>query len=170
MAEEKESKPSPSPGPSRLNKLLFPIVAVLNLGVCGSGLYLTYMSTLGYKPPSVRNAELVKQYLDYKTKHENKPVVYTMEKFTVNLDGLPQRVLRLEVNLEMLDEEGFEEIITLGAEARDEVFRILNGKNYSDLESIQGKLSLKDQMLTALNSKLSRGVVKDVFFSDFVMQ
>ncbi|MNU01437.1 flagellar basal body-associated protein FliL [compost metagenome] len=56
------------------------------------------------------------------------------------------------------------------AKARDQIVRILNDKNFSDLESIQGKLFLKDKIASEVNQLLRKGVVKDVFFSDFVVQ
>ncbi len=41
------------------------------------------------------------------------PMVYTMDKFTVNLGGEPKRTIRLEINLQMLGKEGFEEVMEL---------------------------------------------------------
>ena len=74
------------------------------------------------------------------------------------------------MSIEMLSEEGFEELITQGGKARDEIVNILNNKRFEDLESIQGKLFLKDQIARRVNSYLERGVVKDIYFSDFVVQ
>ena len=100
------------------------------------------------------------------------PLVYTMDKFTVNLGGEPKRTIRLEVNLEMLGKEGFEEIVDTDnrAKARDKIVRILNDNTFNDLETIQGKLFLKDRIATDINSLLDKGVVKDVYFSEFVVQ
>jgi flagellar FliL protein len=154
----------------KLGKLFVPIFLALNLIVVLGGSFLVYKSTMGYVPPAVAEKELYDQYMNVKTTHESKPVLYTMEPFNVNLDGFPKRVLRLQVNLEMLDEEGFEEIITLGPQARDSVMRLLNSKNYADLETVQGKLTLKDQIASTLNTHLNKGVIKDVYFSDLVVQ
>ncbi|MNL31404.1 flagellar basal body-associated protein FliL [compost metagenome] len=103
---------------------------------------------------------------------EMAPLIYTMDKFTVNLEGEPKRTIRLEVNLQLLGAEGFEEVMEPEnrAKARDQIVRILNDKNFSDLESIQGKLFLKDKIASEVNHLLKKGVVKDVFFSDFVVQ
>ena len=100
------------------------------------------------------------------------PLVYTMDKFTVNLGGEPKRTIRMEVNLQMLGQEGFEEVMEPEnrAKARDRIVSILNEKEFSDLESIQGKLFLKDRIAMEVNTLLQRGVVKDVYFSDFVVQ
>ena len=70
----------------------------------------------------------------------------------------------------MLDEEGYEEVINLGPEARDSIVRILNEKRFGDVETVQGKLHLKNQIASELNVFLQQGVVKNVYFSDFVIQ
>jgi flagellar FliL protein len=90
----------------------------------------------------------------------------------VNLGGEPKRTIRLEVNLQMLGKDGFEEVMEPEnrAKARDKIVRVLNDQVFNDLESIQGKLFLKDKIAMEVNGILHKGVVKDVFFSDFVVQ
>ena len=60
----------------------------------------------------------------------------------VNLAGEPKRTVRIEVNLEMLGREGFEEVMTTDnrARIRDKVVRLLNEKNFNEIETLQGKL------------------------------
>jgi flagellar FliL protein len=99
-----------------------------------------------------------------------------MDKFTVNLAGDPlrdpKRTIQLEVNLEMLNKEGFEEVINNDkrARARDRVIQLLGSKSFAELDNIQGKLFLKDQIASELNKILDKGVVKDVYFTSFVVQ
>ena len=154
--------------------LLQIIFAVINLGVMGYGTFLVYKSTLGWHSPAITEQELEEVH-EASLAHgegEADPFIYTMDKFTVNLGGEPKRSIRLEVNLEMLGQEGFEEIMEPGnrARARDSIVRLLNEKQFADLESIQGKLFLKNKIATEINGLLKEGVVKDVYFSDFVVQ
>jgi len=93
-----------------------------------------------------------------------------MPAFTVNLAGSPQRLIRVEMTFEMLDKDGFEEIVRNSPRARDEIVRILNAKTFDDVETIQGKLFLKDQIAVALNQSMKSGVVKDIFFNEFLVQ
>lgn len=147
--------------------------AVLNLAAMGGGAYLVYVSTVGWKSPKITETDL-------RTEEEKKieagrdltPYVYKMDKFTVNLEGEPKRTIRIEVNLEMLSQDGFEEVINTHnrARARDRIVRLLNGQTFYDLESIQGKLFLKNKIASEINGLLKAGVVKDVYFSDFVVQ
>ena len=93
-----------------------------------------------------------------------------MDPFNTNLEGVPRRLVRMEVNLEMLDQEGFEEVITKSPQARDSIMRLLNGKTFNDVETVQGKLHLKNQIMGDLNAFLEKGIVKNVYFTEFVVQ
>ncbi len=151
--------------------------ALLNLGVMGLGGYWVYAATVGWNSPEINEANVAAERKASEDKQESQgaeagPLVYTMDKFTVNLGGEPKRTIRLEVNLEMLGKEGFEEIVDTDnrAKARDKIVRILNDNTFNDLETIQGKLFLKERIATDINSLLDKGVVKDVYFSEFVVQ
>ena len=174
MAENKEQKPEAKKLPVAL--ILQVAFAIVNLGVTGLGAYWVYASTIGWHSPEISEEGLVKQKQVDEAKQdapgaETGPLVYTMDKFTVNLAGEPKRTIRIEVNLEMLGKDGFEEIINSDnrAKARDRIVRILNDKTFGDLETIQGKLFLKDRIAADLNALLEEGVVKDVYFSEFVV-
>lgn len=166
MAEaEGEKKPARD-----MKKIMALAYVVLNLAAMGVGSFLVYSSTLGYVSPSASSEELDREMASFRATLQEKPMTYTMETFNTNLTGLPRRLIRMELNLEMLDAEGFEEIINLGAKGRDAIVRIINSKSYDDLETVQGKLHLKNEIIAQLNGQLDRGVVKNVFFSDFVVQ
>ncbi|MCB0386588.1 MAG: flagellar basal body-associated FliL family protein [Bdellovibrionales bacterium] len=166
MAEEEGSeKPKKDMG-----KILTIAFMALNLGVLGGGAFLVYSSTLGYKAAVSTEEDLNKELVEFRKSLQQNPVMYTMETFNTNLDGVPRRLIRMELSLEMLDEEGFEEVISLGAEARDAIVRILNTTVYTEVETVQGKLHLKNRIISQLNGFLDKGVVRNVYFSDFVVQ
>jgi flagellar FliL protein len=165
--EEKEGQAEEKKDRSGLFKLLF---LVLNLAVVGGGAALTYFNTLGYQEPYINETTEEAKLAEMRAYMEQNPIIYTMEPFTVNLRGRPKRSIRMEMSVEMLSEQGFEELIRVGGKARDEIVHILNGKKFEELESIQGKLFLKDQIARRINSYLKSGVVKDIYFSDFVVQ
>ncbi len=164
MAEEEVKKKKD------LGKILGLAFVVFNFVVVGGGAFLVFISTVGYVKPSKSNDELNKELIEFQRSLQNNPIIYTLDQFNTNLEGIPRRFIRIQVSLEMLDEEGYEEVIGLGAEARDSIVRILNTKKYNEVESVQGKLHLKNQITAQINSFLQRGVVKNVYFSDFVVQ
>lgn len=176
MAEEKKSADEGGEAKaggglaSKMGLILKVLFIVLNLGTVGGGATLVYLSTLGHEPPKITEEDQLANLEKIKDSTPENPIVFTMDKFTVNLDGRPKRMIQTQLNLEMLDEEGFEEVVRLGPQARDEVVRLLGSKTFADIESVQGKLFLKDQIAAIVNHSLKRGVVKDVFFSEFVVQ
>lgn len=152
-------------------KIMLPLFIVANLAVLGAGSFMTYQATLGWVRPSVREPAAIEQLKEEReTEGVRDSVLYTMPTFTVNLDGQPRRIIRVSLTLEMLDKDGFEEVVRNSPAARDSIVRILNAKTYDDIETIQGKLFLKDQIAVTLNKSLKDGVVKDVYFGDFLIQ
>ncbi len=170
MAETETKAPGSASGGGKIGKLLLPIFLLINFGALGAGLYLVFINTVEFEPPKIveeNEKELLSTALE---EMESDVVLYNMDQFTVNLAGFPSRAIRLEMSLEMLDTKGFEDVVRLGAESRDSIVKILNAKRFADIETIQGKLFLKDQIATTLNGFLKEGVVKEVYFTYFAVQ
>ncbi|HWU44843.1 MAG TPA: flagellar basal body-associated FliL family protein [Bdellovibrio sp.] len=168
MAETQEQAPAKKKNLGMILQILF---AVFNLAVTGAGAYMVYASTIGWENPKITEEQAEHELASASSASDVGPLVYTMDKFTVNLGGEPKRTIRLEVSLQMLGKEGFEEVMEPEnrAKARDRIVRLLNEELFGNLESIQGKLFLKDKIAGEVNGILHKGVVKDVFFSDFVV-
>ena len=178
MAEElkdlKEEKKSRFKAPSFSIRgiILFLPKLLLGLNVVAMGIagYYGYMGTIGLTPEVLREMK-ARELLYNEDVFNEKPVIYSLDPFTVNLgDVEDQRIVQVQVTLEMLNETGFEEVVSMGAYARDTIVQILNGKKFNELQTIQGKLFLKDEITVALNQQLQRSFIKDVYFSKFVLQ
>jgi flagellar protein FliL len=167
MADEKEAPAKPK---TDMKKIMVMLFLAINVSTVGGGAYLVYAATLGFKSPKVTEDELNKEMLEFRKTLEEPSIYYTMDAFNTNLDGLPRRFIRVEVSVEMYDKEGFEELVTLGGHARDSIMRILNGKRFDQIETVQGKLQLKNDIISYLNDALKRGVVKNVYFTKFQVQ
>lgn len=149
------------------------IFAVINLVVVGGGAFLTYQNTLAYVQPSIREPaamESLQKEREEIAKQVSGPILYHFDPFTVNLAGTPEKVVRIELSVEMLDQEGFEEVVKSNSHERDMIVALLNRKEFSDLESLQGKLYLKNQISSEINKTLKNGMVKDVYFDKFLVQ
>jgi flagellar FliL protein len=173
MAEQKnEGQPKKEGKKVDVKKILNLVFVVMNIGVGGFGLFMTYKGTIGWSNPKITESELKRQIASEAPKDLIGPFIYTMDKFTVNLGGEPKRTIRLEVNLELLDHEGFEEIINTEnrARARDRIVDLLNTKTFSEVETLQGKLFLKENIAYEINQILPRGSIKDIYFTEFVVQ
>jgi len=153
-----------------IKKIGLALFVTLNIACLGLGTYWTYIATIGHEPQTITEGKL-REPANLADKFTGASLVYTMDKFVVNLAGMPKRTIRLQVNLDMIGPESFQEIMDLEnrAKARDKIVRVLNEKTFDDLESIQGKLFLKDKIVEEVNKVLDKGLVKDVYFTDFVM-
>lgn len=174
MAEEnekEEEKKEAAPKPKKdIKKILGLVFVLINIIGGGGAVYLTYASTIGYQAdPITDEIEKIKYAKEIRFL-EGKPIVYSMDPFVVNLVGKNRKSIQIEMSLEMVSEEGYEEVITKTTEARDKIVKILNEKKFVELESIQGKLLLKDQIIASLNRYLTKGVVKGVYFTNLVVQ
>jgi flagellar FliL protein len=161
---------APAGPPKDIMKIVGMIVAALNVVISGGGAYLVYNATLGHKSPVVYEEELRLEYEALQKELQQEPIFYTMEVFNTNLEGLPRRFIRVEMSVEMYDKDGFEELVTLGGESRDTIVRILSSKQFPQIETVQGKLNLKNEIIAHLNSTLDRGVVKNIYFTKFQVQ
>lgn len=152
-----------------IKKLILPLLLIINFGALGAGAFATYQGTLGIKKKSINEKKSYLDLLKEKNLFKAKPIFYSFDTFTVNLSDVSGKVIQIEMNVEMLDEDGFSELASKKGHARDLIVKILNGKLHSDLDSIQGKLFLKDEISVALNKELNRGIVKDIYFSKFFL-
>ena len=111
------------------------------------------------------------EYLKHFNIFADKPILYKMDAFTVNLANQDEdKVVQVEVNFEMLDERSYEEVMTKTASVRDTIVKILAQKASHDIGSIQGKLYLKDDISIAINKQLEYGFIKGVYFTRFFIQ
>jgi len=154
----------------KLPKILLWAFVVLNLVMMVGGTLVIYKVKIAYQRPTItEEKESANLALDRDIRN-GKPVLFSFEPFTINLDGRPHKLVRTTIQLEMLNEEGYEEAVELTPIERDEIVKILNKKTFEDIETIQGKLFLKDQILTAMNKMLHKGTVKEVYFNEFIVQ
>ncbi len=170
MAEKAATENKAAPKKQLPVKMILTVLFVIvNLGGSGAGLVMVYLSTIGFETkPITEKVELTS--LKKALEENQESLLYTMEPLTVNLDGQPRRIIRAVISLEMMDGKGFEEVVRLGAQSKDEIVKLFNRKQFVDVESIQGKLNLKDEIATIVNAELKQGVVKDVYFNEFVVQ
>lgn len=170
MAEEK--KPNSEGKKGKIGLILTIVFIVINLGVTGAGLFFAYKGTLGWNPPVYTDEQAAERLKTEQAEMEKLPLIFTMDPFKANLSDTPVRAIEVEVSVEMMNREGYEELIDSDSQARvrDEILRILQSKSYEDISTVQGKLFLKDQFADSLNTILKKGIVKDIFFSQFKIE
>jgi flagellar FliL protein len=103
------------------------------------------------------------------TENLEKESLVDLETFTVNLaqgDG-PRRYVRLQAVLKMSKDSDQTEVQARKPQIRDTVISILNSKRPEDLLKRDGKIYLKEQVKSAINSYLIDGSVVDIFYVGF---
>lgn len=97
---------------------------------------------------------------------------FPLDPFLVNLidDGRGPRYLKVEVKFELEADNVQAEIESRLSQIRDELLTLLSSKRVSDIETIDGKRILKDEIFTRVNRILVTGRIKRVYFTEFVIQ
>lgn len=94
-----------------------------------------------------------------------------LKPFIANLgDGGGKRYLKLTMSVEAETPELAAEINQKMPQFRDLILMLLSSLSYDDISSLDGKMRLRNQMLNRLNTQLSSGKVKNIYFSEFVVQ
>ena len=97
--------------------------------------------------------------------------IFPLEPFIVNIyDGQELRYLKVKVELEMVGPAVKGEIEGRLAPIRDSVLILLSAKTLQDIQDVQGKNTLKDEILTAINKNIPPGKISKIYFTDFVVQ
>lgn len=98
-------------------------------------------------------------------------LMFPLDPFTVNLlSESGRRYLKVEMNLEIEGEELSPELEEKKPVFRDIIIRILSSKSLEEISTMKGKEKLKEQIVGELNPRLKDGKVKNVYFTDFVVQ
>ena len=90
--------------------------------------------------------------------------------FTANLAGpANSHYVKVTVNFEMNKEADEDELKARKPQFRDKVISLLNSKQPTDMQSAEGRNSLKEEIKTVSNTFLKKGKIEGVYFSAFVV-
>jgi flagellar FliL protein len=96
---------------------------------------------------------------------------YHLETFIVNLaDPKGKRYLRLTMDLEMDKETLRDEIEKRVPQIRNTILMIIPTRTVEDIQSLEGKIALRDEIMTEMNNILKTGRVTNIYFTEFVVQ
>ena len=97
--------------------------------------------------------------------------VYPLDQFIVNLlSESGSRYLKTKVDLELSAETLTPEIDKKKPLIRDIIVSTLSSKTYAEVSTQKGKNRLKDEIVDRLNEVLADGHIKNIYFTDFVVQ
>jgi len=145
-------------------------IAVVALLIGGGGGYAAAAMLDPGDEVEVVDGEVSVEGVEEEVSVSTERAVHPLEPFLVNLRGSGGgRMLRLEVHLEV-SESDLETLTARDAVVRDAVLALASDQTYSDLEGLDGKTFLRDELLRRLNSVLDGPRIERVYFTDFVVQ
>jgi flagellar protein FliL len=141
---------------------------LLLIGGIGTGFFLILDRLSGLSGTTETKGETGKE----PTSEADAPgVLFPLETFIVNLvDSGGTRYLRVTLELEVGGENAVQEIKARLPIFRHAVLMILPTKRYDDISTATGKNSLRDEIMTGINALMKKGSVRNIFFTEFVVQ
>ena len=98
-------------------------------------------------------------------------VLWSIEPFIVNLvDNQGERYLKVVMQMEVSSMTTSTEMDQLKPKLRDNILALRTAQSYSELMEMGGKQRLREELVTRLNSFLTKGKIVRVYFTEFVIQ
>ena len=97
--------------------------------------------------------------------------MFTMDPFVVNLNEPGgKRYLKSKIDLEFVDDGVGQELESRLPQLRDVILMHLSSKSLDDIQSVDGKIELKNALIKRINQVLKLGKVRNLYFTQFVIQ
>lgn len=139
--------------------IIFLVLGLVLLGGGGFGAYLFFFKKAP-PPETTEHAPVVAQ-----------PVMHQMDPFLVNLaDPGGKRYLKVTMQLSMESATALNDLQNRTVVVRDGVIMMLSGKTFDDISSPAGKMALKREIMARINKSLTQGQVKEIYFTEFLVQ
>ncbi|MBW1697453.1 MAG: flagellar basal body-associated FliL family protein [Deltaproteobacteria bacterium] len=98
-------------------------------------------------------------------------MMFQMDPFVVNLsDPGGKRYLKAKIELEFTYEPVRKELTARLPQLRDSILLHLSSKTMEEIQSVDGKIELRNALIKRINQVLKTGKIKNLFFTQFVIQ
>jgi flagellar FliL protein len=84
--------------------------------------------------------------------------------------GVGKRYLKITMELEVNKEEDKLLIENHNAQIRDTILLLLSSQSLKEINTMEGKLELKQNLLSRMGQILGDGVIHRIYFTEFVVQ
>jgi flagellar protein FliL len=174
--EEVPSAEKKVSAPEAQKPLLLIIVVVLNMLVMASVTMILWTSYKAEKnKPKLEDVvQGEKESQDRKTADDSGEdyigKLVPMETFLVNLAGTRgNKLVKISMDLEVDGPKVEDEIDKRKPQIRDIIIILLSSKTYDQMTTKEGKEKLRDEVRDTVNSFLTKGQIKKVYFTDFIV-
>ena len=170
MAEEKENQEVEEKKESSSNKLLLIVIVVLLLLLLIIGGLVAYFLLSSNDQTDQSEPQKVEKKKKVQNMTEIGPI-YPLDPFIVNLvSNNANRYLKCKIDLELDSPDLQQEIDKKLPAIRDLIIRILSSKTVEEIQTAKGKEKLKEEIKRKINEILTTGEVRNVYFTEFVIQ
>ena len=176
MAEEKENtqeeKEEKKEGGGSNKLLLIVIIVLLLLLLVIGGLvaYFLLSNNDDQQQPDKQQQKKIEKKHKASDMAEIGPI-YPLDPFIVNLvSSNADRYLKCKIDLELDSPDLQQEIDKKLPAIRDLIIRILSSKTVEEIQTAKGKEKLKEEIKRKINEMLTTGEVRNVYFTEFVIQ
>ncbi len=176
MAEQNAAPAPPAPEPhgsSGGKPTLFILLAVINMVVV---MAVGVMLYLGQKKKDAEPGidDVVKgEHEQHEKEDKSKDFIgklVPLETFLVNVSGSRGRKLvKINMELELTSTEVQEEVDKIKPKIRDYIIIIASSKSFNEISTKEGKESLREEIKNQINLFLTKGQIKNVYFTEFIL-
>lgn len=158
MSSEKKEKQAEK----KKNKLLLPaVLAVLALLLLLAGGFGAYTFLLGSDQAAADSSPATEEPL----------LIHGPQDFTVNLSDREQRrYLKATIALGYAEERMAEELEQRSVQIRDMIIKVLRSFSTEDVATGEGIARLRAELIENLNNLLTSGEIKEIYFTDLLVQ
>ncbi len=160
MADKEKAKEEGKKGGKKF--LLLIIIGVVLLAGIGGGAYFFLFA--GSEPPPEEQAP------PEPPEPEVGPFLQ-LDPFIVNLaDPTGHRYLRAKITLEFRNDEAYQRANERIPQINDAIIMVLSSKTVEEMLSPEGKMELRMELIRKLNELLGPNSIKNIYFTQFVVQ
>lgn len=168
MAEEKEKEEEPKVE-KKGSALKFIIIGVAVLVLAGGG-FVAWQLFFAEKPEDA-STEAISSEDSIAKLEDAMSETFAMKTFVVNLnDPGGKRYLKTNIELEYITEEMGEEMEHRLPQLRDLILLLLSSKSLDDVQTVDGKIALRRELIQRINQVLTTGKIRNLYFTEFVIQ
>jgi flagellar protein FliL len=163
-APEKEEK-------KKGGKLKLIIILVVVLAVLGGGGFAAWKFFL--QPKATDEAANATGENASTQAQEEQPggQLVTLDSFVVNLsDPMGRRYLKTTMDVEVANAAAAAELTAAMPRVKDTLLLLLSSKSFEDISSMDKKIELKNDIVSRLNLIVGKNKVRNVYFTEFVVQ
>ncbi len=161
MAEEKEAAENEEAAPKKKSKLLFFAILGVALLLLAGGGFFAYTTLLAPPPEEVKPqdpGEVIGE-------------IFALEPFVVNLaDPAGKRYLKVQIQIELEDPLALEKAQRAAPKLRDNVIMMMTSLSFEEVMTPEGKIRVRDELLERFNVVMRPDRVRNIYFTEFVVQ